>query len=108
MRAKYNKHRTWDIGGINAIYYAVKEAFIPSLWEAMLVTLSDLCLSIFRRMFIILQTYRTKLVWNDSYFSTLRANVFTNLDKNINREYLVRKKTYFDVGKEIVSVLGRI
>jgi hypothetical protein len=108
MRAKYNEHRTWDMGGINTIYYAVKKAFIPDLWEAILVTLSDPRLSIFRGMFIILQTYRTKLVWNNFCFFVLCTNVFTNLDKSINREYFIREKTYFDMGKEIILVLGRI
>ena len=108
MRAKHNEHRTWDVGGTNAIHYAVKEAFMPGLWEAMLATVSDPRLSIFRGMFIVLQTYGTKLVWNDSCFSTLRTNVLTDLDKSINREYLVREKTYFDVGKETVLALGRI
>jgi hypothetical protein len=54
MRAKYNKHRTWDIGGTNAIYYLVKEALMPGLWEAMLAMLSDPRLSMFRGMFIVL------------------------------------------------------
>jgi hypothetical protein len=81
---------------------------MPGLWEAILVTLSDPRLSIFRGIFIILQTYGTKLVWNNSCFSTLRANILTNLDKSINREYLVCEKTYFDIGKETVLVLGRI
>jgi hypothetical protein len=108
MHAKYNKYRTWDIGSINAIYYAIKEAFMPGLWEAMLATLSDPRLFIFHRIFIVLQTYGTKLVWNDFCFSALRANILTDLDKNINREYLVRKKTYFNVGKETISALGRI
>jgi hypothetical protein len=70
--------------------------------------LSDLRLSIFYRIFIVFQIYRTKLVWNDSCFSALRANILTNLNKSINWEYLVREKTYFDIGKKIVSVLGRI
>lgn len=81
---------------------------MPGLWEAMLAMLSDPRLSIFRGMSIVLQTYGTKLVWNDSCFSTLRTNVLTDLDKSINREYLVSEKTYFDVGKETVSALGRI
>jgi hypothetical protein len=108
MCAKYNKYRTWDVGGTNTIYYAVKETFMPGLWEAILAMLSDPRLSIFHGMFIVLQTYRTKLVWNNSCFSALRANVFIDLDKNINREYLVREKIYFDIGKKTVSVLGRI
>jgi hypothetical protein len=108
MRAKHNEHRTWDVGGTNAIHYPVKEAFVPGLWEAMLARLSDPRLAIFRGMFIVLQTYGTKLVWNDSCFTALRACVFADLDKIVNREYFVQKKTYFDVGKESISEVGRI
>ena len=54
-------------------------------------------------MFIILQIYRTKLVWNDFCFTALRANVFTDLNKSVNQKYFVYKKTYFDVGKESIS-----
>jgi hypothetical protein len=108
MRAKHNEHRTRDTGGTNAIHYPVKEAFLPGLWEAMLATLSSLQLSIFRGMFIILQTYGTKLVWNDSCFADLRTIALAELDKNINREYLVREKTYVDVGKETISTIDCI
>jgi len=108
MRAKHNEHRTWDTGGTHAIHYPVKKALLPGLWKAMLSTLSDPRLSIFRGMFIIIQTYGTKLVWNDTFFSTLRTTVLNDLNKSINREHLVREKTYFDVGKETVSALGRI
>lgn len=108
MRAKHNEHRTPDVGGTNAIHYPVKETFVPGLWEAMLGRLSDPRLVIFRGMFIVLQTYGTKLVWNDSCFSNLRTSVFTDLNKSMNRAYLVRQKTYFDIGKEMISKSGRI
>jgi hypothetical protein len=108
MRAKHNEHRTPDVGGTNAIHYPVKETFVPGLWEAMLARLSDPRLAIFRGMFIVLQTYGTKLVWNDSCFSNLRTSVFADLDKSINQAYLVRQKTYFDIGKETISKSGRI
>ena len=90
MQAKHNEHRTWGIGDTNAIHYPVKEAFLPGLWEAMLATLSSPQLSMFRGLFIVLQTYGTKLVWDDFCFSDLRTTALTELNKNINREYLIR------------------
>jgi len=108
MRARHNEHRTWDVGGTNAIHYPVKEAFVPGLWEAMLERLSDPRLGIFRGMFIVIQTYGTKLAWNDVCFSGLRASVFSDLDKSINRAYLIREKTYFDIAKETASRSARI
>lgn len=35
VKAKNNEHRTWDVGGINAIHYPVKERYTPGLWEDM-------------------------------------------------------------------------
>jgi hypothetical protein len=74
----------------------------------MLARLSDPCLVIFRGMFIILQTYRTKLVWNDFCFMAFCANIFADLDKSVNRKYFVYKKTYFDIKKESISKVRRI
>ena len=108
MRAKHNEHQTWDVGGTNAIHYAVHEAHIPGLWEAMLAKLGNPHLAMFRGMFIVRQSYGTKLVWNDSCFSTLRARVLRELDKSLDLSYLVRDKTYFDVGKETISGSGWI
>ncbi|RFU25145.1 hypothetical protein B7463_g11192, partial [Scytalidium lignicola] len=103
MRAKHNEHRTWDVGGTHPIHYPVQEAFVPGLWEAMLSRLSDPCLALFRRMFIVIQIYGTKLVWNNSSFSALCSNMLAELDNSINRAYLIREKAYFDVGKETIS-----
>ena len=72
----------------------------------MLARLSDPRLAIFCGMFIVLQIYGTKRVWNNSCFSALRASVFADLDKSVNRKYFVRKKTYFDVGSGSISRVG--
>ncbi|KAH8658902.1 hypothetical protein BGZ61DRAFT_540415 [Ilyonectria robusta] len=108
MRAKHNKHRTLDIGGTNPIYYAVNEASVPGLWEAMLSRLSDPRFHIFRGMFIVFEAYGTKLMWTDTSFSTLRENVLSALNKSIDRRYLIPEKTYFNVGKETVLRAPRV
>ncbi|KJZ69025.1 hypothetical protein HIM_11584 [Hirsutella minnesotensis 3608] len=108
MRARHNEHRTLDVGGTNPIHYAVSEASVPGLWEAMLARLSDPRLSIFRGMFIVFEMYGTKLMWAGTSFSSLRDNVLSALDKSIDRRYLIPEKTYFDVGKETISRATRV
>ncbi|KAH7112065.1 hypothetical protein EDB81DRAFT_829100 [Dactylonectria macrodidyma] len=108
MRAKHNEHRTLDIGGTNPIHYAVSEASVSGLWEAMLSRLSDLRFSIFRGMFIVFEIYGTKTMWTGTSFSNLRDNVLSALDKSIDRRYLIPEKTYFDVGKETISRATRV
>lgn len=108
MQAEHNEHRTLDIGGTNPIHYAVNEASISGLWEAMLSRLSDPRFYLFRGMFIVFETYGTKLMWTDTSFSTLRDNVLPALDKSIDRRYLIPEKTYFDVGKETISRAPRV
>ncbi|KJZ68270.1 hypothetical protein HIM_12341 [Hirsutella minnesotensis 3608] len=108
MRARHNEHRTLDIGGTNPIHYVVSEASVPGLWEAMLSRLTDPRFSMFRGMFIVFETYGTKLTWTDTSFSNLRDNVLSALDKSIDRRYLIPEKTYFDVGKETISRATRV
>lgn len=104
MRAKHNEHRTWDVGGTNAIHYPVKEQYTPGLWESMKERTSQPRLAGFRGMFLVIQTYGTKLVWHDPSFSTLRKNFVAALDKSVNITHLVRSKMYVDLGKETISL----
>lgn len=104
MRAKHNEHRTRDVGGTDPIHYPVKEQYMPGLWEHMLAKLSKPSLAEFRGMFMVIQAYGTKLVWNDSSFSRLRDDFKTNLDSILNVDHLVLSKTFVDVGKECISL----
>ena len=103
MRAKNNEHRTWDVGGINPIHYAIREEFLPGLWERMLEKLHDPRLADFRGMFIVLQTYGTKLVWNHSSFSQLRREVQIQLSRSIRFNHLNLSHIYVDLGKESIT-----
>jgi len=59
-------------------------------------------------MFIVIQTYGTKLAWNNSHFSTLRVRVATDLRKSVNINYLIYSKSYVDIRKETILLLGRV
>ena len=60
-------------------------------------------LAVFHRMFLVIQTYKTKLVWHDPSFLTLQEDFLADLDKSINIAHLVKLKTYVDIGKETIS-----
>ncbi|KAJ9655720.1 hypothetical protein H2201_008738, partial [Coniosporium apollinis] len=93
MKAKHNEHKTRDVGGTDPIHYPVKEQYMPGLWERMREKLSKSCLAEFRGMFMVIQAYGTKLVWNDSNFSRLRDDFKTSLNSIVNIDYLILPKT---------------
>ncbi|KAJ9634939.1 hypothetical protein H2199_008803 [Coniosporium tulheliwenetii] len=104
MKAKHNEHKTRDVGGTDPIHYPVKEQYMPGLWERMREKLSKSCLAEFRGMFMVIQAYGTKLVWNDSNFSRLRDDFKTSLNSIVNIDYLILPKTFVDIGKECISL----
>src|SRR5437016_11098412 len=103
MRTKHNEHRTRDVGGVEPIHYPIKEQYMPGLWERMLEKLSNPRLEEFRGMFIIIQIYGTKLIWNDVSFSDLRRDFEMQLDTIIDIKHMNLSKTFVDVGKETIS-----
>ncbi|KAJ5882688.1 uncharacterized protein N7473_011122 [Penicillium subrubescens] len=103
MRAKHNEHRTRDVGGTDLIPYAIKEEYLSELWERMRAKLIHPSLAEFRGMFIVVQTYGTKLVWNHENFTQLRNDFCRQLSSLLNLAYLDESKTYVDIGKECLS-----
>lgn len=103
MRTKNNEHRTWDVGGCNPIHYAVHEEYMPGLWERMLARLVHPSLADFRGMFIVIQTYGTKLVWNHSRFTQLREDFQSQISQLVRLEHLNLSRTYVDLGKESIT-----
>lgn len=77
---------------------------MPGLWERMREKLSKPCLAEFRGMFMVIQAYGTKLVWNNSSFSRLRDDFKTSLNLIVNIDYLILPKTFVNVGKECISL----
>lgn len=69
----------------------------------MLAKLADPTLREFRGMFIVIQMYSTKLVWNHPDFSELRRDFVGQLHYIVDIQHLNLKKTYVDIGKECVS-----
>jgi hypothetical protein len=103
MRATHNEHRTLDVGGTNPIHYPVKEEYLAGLWERMVEKLTQPALAEFRGMFMVLQIYGTKMVWNQDNFSRLRQDFVTQLSSMVNLDHLNQSKIYVDIGKECIS-----
>lgn len=103
VRAKNNEHRSRDVGGFTPIHYAVPGNYLPGLWERMLAKLADPSLAEFRGMFMMLQVYGTKLVWNHERFSALRDDFLHQLQSLVRVEHLNLSKTFVDIGKEYIT-----
>lgn len=87
-RAKHNKHQAFDVGGTNPILYAIEEALILRILQAMLSKLSDPRLLTARGMFIGFEVYGIKLTWSGISFPSVRDQVAPEFEISIDR-YIV-------------------
>jgi hypothetical protein len=88
VRANHKEHRTWDEGGQHAIHYAVQEKYLSQLWSHMLAKLTDPTPRDFCGMFIVIQMYGTKLVWNHPDFPELRRDFIEQLNHMVDLQHL--------------------